>query len=400
MDSAKSRSNIHRHQRSDDNRNQVLHCPHCGANLDYLQQPIPEGAIEAASAPHHPNSSREGNEPDTPGSFAEQDKLKQLICAPNKTGVTPGVPHPRTLRPDVLDKSQAAKDDHNNKALTRVATKMYIAMCLADEYSVDKLLRSRLQGKHYWGEPLRPEHTVKCVGSILYDHEWTGNPSPGFIKEPDPTILGGGSDTILFLSPYIFETMLLVDYGFPPCPIRVPWCWPREDFIGLVLTEFKPFCRFLAATAYRWNAGFIPRLAAWENLARSMDGFPRRSSLEIQDAATLMYYYITRYKPVDSKSAKQGWSGYTGVLQEMIREVPRRGTDRLARKLLLDINVLIPEYVTNREIRDFMLYKARRLAQEYQVSIIDAKRGGGWLDAVTNLFSFSRPAEKEKEKDL
>lgn len=130
-----------------------------------------------------------------------------------------------------------------------------------------------------------------------------------------------------------------------------------------------------------------------------MDGF-RRQSLEIQEAATLMYYYITRYKPVDSESAKQGWSGYTGVLQEMINEVSQRGTDRLARKLSLDVTFLIPKYVKDPENRELMLDKARRLAQEYQISILDAKRGNGWLDAVEHVFSVIQAAkEKEKEKN-
>lgn len=125
-----------------------------------------------------------------------------------------------------------------------------------------------------------------------------------------------------------------------------------------------------------------------------MDGFDIHR-LEVWNAATLIYY--TRREPVDSESAKWGWTGYTEVLQEMINEVAQRGTDRLARKLSLDSNLLIPKFVSNREKRELMLDKARRLVQEYHLSVPEAKRGDGWLDTLANFFSFSTVAEKEKE---
>lgn len=57
-------------------------------------------------------------------------------------------------------------------------------------------------------------------GGILYDQEWTSNLSQGMV--PDHTTLDGTSMNIAFGSTYIFEMMLLVDYGFPPCPVRSP----------------------------------------------------------------------------------------------------------------------------------------------------------------------------------
>jgi hypothetical protein len=36
-------------------------------------------------------------------------------------------------------------------------------------------------------------------------------------------------------------------------------------------------------------------------------------------------------------------AGYTGVMQELIDELPIRGPDRLLRKLSVDVHVLIPE---------------------------------------------------------
>lgn len=97
--------------------------------------------------------------------------------------------------------------------------------------------------------------------------------------------------------------------------------------------------------------------------------------LEVWDAATLIYYHDTHREPVDSESAKGGWTGYTGVLQEMVGEVLKRGTDRLACKLSLDINLLIPNFVSNREKRELILYKARHLAQEHHSSVSEGKCG-------------------------
>jgi hypothetical protein len=360
-------------------------------------QPRPEDPVEAAS--DFPDSSRGGNERDTL-EIAELDKLKQLICSPNKDLIKPGAPYPRTLRPDVAKNAREAKNDPTDEILTRVACKIQAAIRHAGERSADALLGSRLKGMSVYGRPLRPEHIFKSVGGILYDQEWTGNLSQGMI--PDYTTLDDTNMNIAFGSNYIFEVMLLVDYGFPPCPVRSPWFRSRERFLDIVWTQFEDFSRFLTAVACRWNEGHLPDLAAWECIARKMDAFDI-DRLEVWDAATLIYYYYTRREPVDSESAKIGWTGYTGVLQEMINEVPKRGTDRLARKLSLDINLLIPKFVSNREKRELMLYKARRLVQEYHLSVSDpraepeAKRGDGWLEAIANFFSSNTVAKKEKE---
>ncbi|KAG7284718.1 hypothetical protein NEMBOFW57_009327 [Staphylotrichum longicolle] len=56
----------------------------------------------------------------------------------------------------------------------------------------------------------------------------------------------------------------------------------------------------------------------------------------------MFYYFHTRRKPISDLARKEGHTEYTGILQEMIAEVPTRGTDRLQRKLSLDVNWFIP----------------------------------------------------------
>jgi hypothetical protein len=324
--------------------------------------------------------------------MAELDKLKRLICSPGKNlYVKRGAQYPRTLRP---------VNDPTDDILTRVAVRMQTAIRHAGEESANTLLKSQLkQEMYYFFERPRPEHVFRAMGGILYDQEWTGNPSPGII--PDDITLNDSGMDVEFACNYAFEMMLLVDYGFPPCPVRKPWLYSRQAFIDLVWAQFEHFSRVLTAVAHRWNEGRLPEPAAWECIAREMGQFGW-SGLDVSDAATLIYYYHTRRELVDSESAKRGWTGYTGVLQEMITEVPARGTDRLTRKLSLDINLLIPKYVTDRERREQMLYKARRLVQEYNLPVSDTvsqeERGG--LETVGSWFSFNQEetvVEKEKQ---
>ncbi|KAK3290773.1 uncharacterized protein B0H64DRAFT_56144 [Chaetomium fimeti] len=378
-----SLSNICRHKPL--NNNQVLNCPRCGADI-YELRPRREGPMDAV--PDLPELSREGNEHDALEMAEQVDKLKQLICSPNKHITKSGAPYPRTLRP---------VNDSPDEILTRVVEKMQAAIRHAGQGSADALLRSKLKGKYAFCRPLRPEHILKSVGGILYDQEWTGNLTQGMI--PDHTTLDNTNSTIYSTSNYAFEMMLLVDYGFPPCPVRSPWFWFRRVFLDIPWTQFEHFSRFLTAVACRWNEGHLPDPAAWEYIARKMGMFYLRG-LEVWDVATLIYYYYTRREPVDSESAKRGWTGYTGVLQEMVNEVPKRGTDRLARKLSLDINLLIPKFVSDREKRELMLCKARRLVHEYHLSTISDARTqekGGWLESVDSLFSSDAVAEKENE---
>ncbi|KAK4139302.1 uncharacterized protein C8A04DRAFT_15972, partial [Dichotomopilus funicola] len=206
---------------------------------------------------------------------------------------------------------------------------------------------------------------VRSVAAILYDQEWTGNRIQGMI--PDYTARDNSAVMIACFTPYAFEMMLLVDYGFPPHPIQPPSFHHRQAFFALPYAQFEEFARFLVATASRWNEGHISGLGSWEKIARNMMFWTR--TLDVSDAATLIYYYHTRRQPVDSEDAKQGWTGYTGVLQEMIDEIPARGTDRLARKLSLDINVLIPKFVSDTWKRDVLWCKAKRLVEDYHLSV-------------------------------
>ena len=76
----------------------------------------------------------------------------------------------------------------------------------------------------------------------------------------------------------------------------------------------------------------------------------------------LVYYYHSRRTPVNAGARGHGWTGYTGVLQEMILEVPTRGNDRLERKLSLDIHYFIPTLVKHPGRRGALITTAKCLA--------------------------------------
>jgi hypothetical protein len=124
--------------------------------------------------------------------------------------------------------------------------------------------------------------------------------------------------------------------------------------------------------------------------------------LEVWDAATLLYWYHSRRMPVDEEDRKKGWTGSAGVLQEMIDKVPTRGTDRLARKLSLDVHVLIPSYVWGKEKREQIVAYARALAGQNGLSIGPPEAtaqevGRGWFGIVAGWFSGGDEHSKAKQ---
>ncbi|KAG7285986.1 hypothetical protein NEMBOFW57_008282 [Staphylotrichum longicolle] len=79
------------------------------------------------------------------------------------------------------------------------------------------------------------------------------------------------------------------------------------------------------------------------------------------------------HEPVAASDYKQGWTGYTGVLQEMIAEVSIHGRDRLERKLSLDAHILIPVFVRDWKLRSQMILKVQDLAAQHGCQLAPPK---------------------------
>jgi hypothetical protein len=145
----------------------------------------------------------------------------------------------RTLRPDLYDdkNTNAAKqwppeDERVLENLTRTARKMQEGMVRAGERSADGLLKSRLQGRR--DVPGRLERVFEAVAAILYDQEWTGRPyraTSNAVPVHNPYY---PDIQLAYACDYVFEHMLLIDYGFPAAPIRSPMLIPQG------ITSWRP----------------------------------------------------------------------------------------------------------------------------------------------------------------
>ncbi|KAK7710287.1 hypothetical protein SLS64_005872 [Diaporthe eres] len=88
---------------------------------------------------------------------------------------------------------------------------------------------------------------------------------------------------------------------------------------------------------------------------------------DFSDMSLMFYYFWTHRRDITKDEYNKGLTGYGGVLDEIISEIPTMGTDRLTRKLSVDVNKLIPRYVKDKESRTQMIAMAKRMAVEYGV---------------------------------
>ncbi len=269
----------------------------------------------------------------------------------------------------------ALKDGRPRETLDRVVSKMQAVIRRSGEGPVEMLLAARDRARVYFEtySPEGAETIFESVGAIIYDMEWTSGDS-GLEFENLSELAGAASlispeFMVEFRCAAIVEVMLLIDYGFPAYPLF--GSRPPGSYLSRLelrdLWSFEMFSSFLTATAWRWKQGqAIPDVEAWERIADVMlSGTPFDCCARIWDAATMFYYYHSRRTPVDAESRRQGWTGYMGVLQEMVAEVPTRGPDRLERKLSLDVHFLIPHFVKDQRRREQMTSIAQDLASRH-----------------------------------
>ncbi|KAK3365119.1 hypothetical protein B0T24DRAFT_598421 [Lasiosphaeria ovina] len=91
-----------------------------------------------------------------------------------------------------------------------------------------------------------------------------------------------------------------------------------------------------------FRSGHLPDDAHWIYLAARLCVFDQCSRFDVAYLAVTLYHYNTNRWEVDLESMRKGETGYTGVLEKMSSEVPTCGTERLERKLRVDVERLIP----------------------------------------------------------
>lgn len=188
------------------------------------------------------------------------------------------------------------------------------------------------------------------------------------------------------LAEVVFKHMLLIDYGMDTTPIHIqsdppdddknqwPQLWCIWNELCAVVSGFAECC----AEAKPQDAlvrsiedciHFLPRLKGYTPGGRDGDC----------EMALMLHYYHTRRTPLETADYMAGSTGYQGVLQEMIDEVPTIGTERLARKLSVDRNEIIPSLLRGRENsskRWGMINKVEEIASVFGISLFQPRVQG------------------------
>jgi hypothetical protein len=161
----------------------------------------------------------------------------------------------------------------------------------------------------------------------------------------------------------LFEHMLLIDYGIDQADDSKldigfnRYDWPKRR------REFDDLCSALTEWAQCFPLRFCYDIARW------LGGLNSVCNFDLADLAIMLYYYDTHRKPPNPVDYDNGMTGYFGVLQELISEVPFRGTGRLQRKLSVDINELIPTTVKDPNKRRRMISIVRKITAQYNIPL-------------------------------
>ncbi|KAG7284277.1 hypothetical protein NEMBOFW57_010643 [Staphylotrichum longicolle] len=266
------------------------------------------------------------------------------------------------MRPVVSDKEDEVgiiKDYRARQTLDLVARRMHATIRACGEQSADTLLESRRHGQAK-DDPMAPMHTVfEVIGAMIYAMEWTsGQPWTG-----DPVPSMGPLELVSALeAPPVY---------FPGYSLQLPRLPSDESW------------NIIACATWDWANDIGLRVPVW-------------------DVATMIYYYRIHRKPVDAQEHKEGWIGYTGVLQEMIAEVSNRGRDRLERKLSLDAHLFIPRFVRDRKLRKEMLLVAQDIAAKHGCKLAppEMPKPPLWRRLISQVPSQRTDDKKKRDKSL
>ncbi len=413
-------------------------CPQCGTHLGGVRaQDGSDTTTSTASGPPQPDDSRQREEaprslkPAQPHHLADpispkedatdrdkedQRRIKLLICLCPCFGF--GVFQSWFSFRIYLCSERTVgvlQDGRPAEVFERAATKMLATIHHAGEGSPDRLLISRPLGRISLKKCWFPaERVFQFIGAIAYDMEWTS--WDGELEFEKAAALADATNTIgpRFRMPYdsvnFLRHMLLVDYGVPASPIFSSKDWYLPDEVVNAMWSFERFCGFASATAWRWRQGqSVPDQRAWDLILDVLQGCTAWPNIYYTwDAAVMFYYYYSRRKPVSPQARREGWTGYTGVLQEMIAEVPTRGRDRLQRKPSLDHHI-ISIFIKDKTLSNQMMDMVLDLATEHGLEVVpptkaapetpapDTSSRRGW---IASLFGFvpSRIKLEDEEK--
>ncbi|KAI0134343.1 hypothetical protein BJ170DRAFT_609477 [Xylariales sp. AK1849] len=228
---------------------------------------------------------------------------------------------------------------------------------------------------------------LRAVATIIYDQECSGVLIPEAVTLPVdiglPTI--ESLKLILYkadlgIQPLI-EHMLLVDYGIGVYPLSGESLCPTWLYRRFIFPGIDNLCKYLAEFVHCCRHGQLPDSGAWQTLGQVLESFYTRLG-EISDIAIMLYYYHTHHRRLTPKDYEDGVTGYTGIMQELKDEVSTRGPDRLMRKLSVDVNYLIPNFIFDNGRKRTMVTIAESIAEKYNICIYSLDTKDQWVARV------------------
>ena len=361
----------------------ALNCPNCGAHLNIVlggdsTNTSAPAVINGAADSLQCRRPKDANPPDSPNpGFAEADiqRLKEIMCAPL---AAPRKSKQHTLRPVVSKKLGvgAQTDKRSLEVLDNTVRKMLAGIRSGNHASVDTLLEARRSGRPDHSLPGRMELVLEAVGAVAYDMEWTADgPEPKTPRVLQPE-RGCPCDTPVpplnelraewDACTWLFERMLFADYGIPSYPLPGVNGLPKTSEFLSELSALALFSRLLTETASFWLTGRdIPSSETWDRIAHVTGCWERSTDVPVWDIATMIHHAYIHSQSASVECRKETWLLYSGVLHQIIPEVPTRGKARLEGKLSLDVHFLIPKLVRDRKIGAQMMSTARDLAAQH-----------------------------------
>lgn len=280
----------------------------------------------------------------------------------------------RILRPERPEYSMVIGNEHDSATARR--------------QTVYRLLLNSLVGKKEYRNYLafaESKCALTAVTAILFDQECstqgsvpseiitTSDPAPlqSLVSPPLSALSMSGQSGKRMLKSLI-EHMLLIDYDIAELPLRPlnpEPAWMTNYMTRVVchgvskrLVQFANECRNGKDIRHR-------RLAWMDELMRIYEDDESTAGEDYSDVGLMLYFFWTRRREITRDQYLAGMTGYTGVLHEMICEIPVVGKDRVIRKLSVDVNKLIPRYVHNRDTRASMISKATWIARQLEIDL-------------------------------
>ncbi|KAI1501617.1 hypothetical protein F5X99DRAFT_428251 [Biscogniauxia marginata] len=214
---------------------------------------------------------------------------------------------------------------------------------------------------------------LEMIAAVYHDQELTGPPpGPEKLSQAEAherleyqfgSLDGTGrwGRGTRFLEEFL-GNILAVDYGIEPIPLSLEAQKAKSDF--------DRACQSIADFVNCSHISSPDFMQLWFMFFNSenVKGIwgQRRRILPNPDIILILYRYCQHLEPTPDN---QSHTEYTGILPELIDDIPEHGSGRLERKLALDINVFIPALVSDEERKVRMLNAAMDVAASYGLEL-------------------------------